>query len=128
MTEQWRTNRAEVLLVLGVSPSCSAVYALVDLVGELTAGEALSSQTTTLNPSQAAGHPWLDLALQLVQISPGMRPSGDRVDRLPLSGKCMGSKQLEAGKKWVEERLETLALRAGIVITPKSPQKKVCLA
>jgi len=70
-----RKTRAEVLLVLGVSLGYSAVYALVDLAGKLTAGKGLSSQTTTLNPSQAAGHPWLDLALQLVQIFFGVVPA-----------------------------------------------------
>jgi uncharacterized protein len=53
--EQRRTNRAEVLLVLGVSLGYSAIYAMVDLAGKLTAHKALSSQTTTLNASQASG-------------------------------------------------------------------------
>ena len=55
--ERRRTISAEVLLVLGVSLGYSAVYALVDLIGKLTAHKALSSQTTTLNPSEASGHP-----------------------------------------------------------------------
>ncbi|MGA2613226.1 MAG: CPBP family intramembrane glutamic endopeptidase [Spirochaetia bacterium] len=68
MTEQRRTIRAEVLLVLGVSLGYSAIYAMVELIGKLSANKALSSQTTTLNPSQASGHPWLDLVLQLVRV------------------------------------------------------------
>jgi membrane protease YdiL (CAAX protease family) len=75
VTPQSKTIRAEVLLVLGVSLGYSAVYAFVDLIGKLTAGTALSSQTTTLNPSEASGHPWLDLALQLVRIFFGMVPA-----------------------------------------------------
>ena len=63
-----RTLRDEVLLVLGVSLGMSAVYAIVDLVGKLTAGKPLSSQIATLNPSQAPGRPWLDLTYQLIGI------------------------------------------------------------
>jgi membrane protease YdiL (CAAX protease family) len=70
-----RTISTEVLLVLGVSLGYSAVYALVDLIGKLTAHKELSSQTTTLNPSEASGHPWLDLALQLVRIFFGVVPA-----------------------------------------------------
>ncbi len=54
--------------MLGVSLGYSAIYAMVVLMGKLAANKALSSQTTTLNPSQASGHPWLDLAFQLVSI------------------------------------------------------------
>ena len=61
--------------MLGVSLGYSAVYALVDLIGKLTAHKPLSSQTTTLNPSEASGHPWLDLALQLVRIFFGVVPA-----------------------------------------------------
>ena len=70
--EQRRTIRAEVLLVLGVSLGYSAIYAMVDLAGKLTAHKALSTQATTLNPSQASGRPWLDLAFQLVGIFFGL--------------------------------------------------------
>src|SRR5271169_5444564 len=75
MTEQRRTIRAEVLLVLGVSLGYSAVYSIVDLVGKLTAHKALSAQTTTLNPSHASGRLWLDLAFQLVGIFFGVLPA-----------------------------------------------------
>jgi membrane protease YdiL (CAAX protease family) len=70
-----RTLRNEVLLVLGVSLGYSAVYALVDIVGRLTAAKALAQQTATLNPSQAPGRPWLDLAFQLVSIGFGVVPA-----------------------------------------------------
>jgi membrane protease YdiL (CAAX protease family) len=75
MTEQRRTIRAEVLLVLGVSFGYSAIYAMVDLVGKLTANKALSSQTSTLNASRASGRLWLDLAFQLVAIFFGAVPA-----------------------------------------------------
>src|SRR6266702_1303155 len=54
-----RLLRDEVLLVLGVSLGAIAVYAIVDIIGRLTARQALSQQQATLNPSQAPGRPWL---------------------------------------------------------------------
>jgi membrane protease YdiL (CAAX protease family) len=58
----------EIVLVLAVSLGQSAVYAVVDLLGKLTAGKALASQNATLNASQAPGRPWLDLTYQLLGI------------------------------------------------------------
>ena len=97
--ERRRTISAEVLLVLGVSLGYSAVYALVDLIGKLTAHKALSSQTTTLNPSEASGHPCLDLALQLVRILFGVVPAllalhllkrGGRADQIGFRTRRIG--------------------------------------
>jgi membrane protease YdiL (CAAX protease family) len=70
-----RTVRNEILLLLGVSLGASAVGALVAIVGRLTAAKALAQQTATLNPSQAPGRPWLDLAFQLVDIGFGVVPA-----------------------------------------------------
>jgi uncharacterized protein len=67
VTEDRRRLGHEVLLVLGVSLGQSAVYALVTLIGRLTAGKPLSEQTATLNPSQSP-RPYLDLAYQLLGI------------------------------------------------------------
>ena len=75
MVERQKTIKTEILLVLGVSLGYSAVYSLVDLIGKLTAHTALSSQTTTLNPSEALGHPWLDLVFQVVRIFFGLIPA-----------------------------------------------------
>ncbi|WP_203662160.1 CPBP family intramembrane glutamic endopeptidase [Actinocatenispora rupis] len=63
-----RTLRAEVLLVLAVSLGQSGVYALVNLIGKLTASKALAEQTATLNASQAPGRPWLDLTYQVLGV------------------------------------------------------------
>ncbi|GAA1786528.1 type II CAAX endopeptidase family protein [Luedemannella flava] len=60
--------RREVLLLLGVSLGQSALYSIVSFVGKLTAPAPLSTQTTTLNPSQAPGRPWLDLSYQLLGV------------------------------------------------------------
>jgi membrane protease YdiL (CAAX protease family) len=70
-----RTLRDEVLLVLGVSLGASALYAIVNIIGRLTAQQALSQQQATLNPSQAPGRPWLDLAYQLLGIVTALVPA-----------------------------------------------------
>ena len=85
--EQRRTIGTEVLLVLGVSLGYSAVYAAVDIIGKLSASKALSSQTTTLNPSQASGRPGLDLAFQLVGIFFGAVPALLALHLLRRSGR-----------------------------------------
>lgn len=65
----------EVLLVLGVSLGASAAYSIVSFIAKLTAATPLSQQTTTLNPSQAPGRPWLDLTLQLLGIITAVVPA-----------------------------------------------------
>jgi membrane protease YdiL (CAAX protease family) len=69
-----RTLGTEIILVLAVSLGQSAVYALVDLVGELTATKALADQNATLNASAAPGRPWLDLAYQLLGVGFALAP------------------------------------------------------
>jgi membrane protease YdiL (CAAX protease family) len=69
-----RTLRDEVLLVLGVSLGANAVYAIVEIIGRLTAAQALSSQKATLNPS-ASPRPWLDLTYQLLSIVTALIPA-----------------------------------------------------
>jgi membrane protease YdiL (CAAX protease family) len=57
----------EVLIVLGLSLGRSGVYAVIDLIGKLTAGQSLASQTATLN-SSASERSYLDLSYQLAGI------------------------------------------------------------
>ncbi len=64
----------EVWLVFALSLGASGVRALIDLVGDLTSGRALASQTALLNGSAAPGRPWLDLALQLFSLAVGVVP------------------------------------------------------
>ena len=64
----------EVWLVFALSLGASGVYAFVRLIGDLTAGAALSTQVATLNGSQAPGRPWLDLTYQLLAIITGLIP------------------------------------------------------
>ena len=49
--------RWEIIAVFAVSLGASGVYAFVSLIGSLTARHALSSQSVTLNGSQAPGPP-----------------------------------------------------------------------
>jgi membrane protease YdiL (CAAX protease family) len=70
-----RTLGSEVLLVLGVSLGASAVYSIVSIIARLTAPQALSQQTATLNQSQAPGRPYLDLTLQLLGVLFGVVPA-----------------------------------------------------
>jgi len=58
---------AEIILVLGLSLGRSGVYAVVNLLADLTSGVPLADQTTTLNASQSP-RPGLDLTLQLLRI------------------------------------------------------------
>jgi membrane protease YdiL (CAAX protease family) len=64
----------EIWLVFALSLGASGVRALLHLLADLTNGQALKSQTALLNGSQAPGRPWLDLALQLVDIASGLIP------------------------------------------------------
>ncbi len=83
--------RWEIVAVFAVSLGASGVSAFVSLIGSLTAHHSLSSQSVTLNGSQAPGRPLLDLFLQLVGLAAGVAPvilafyllarSGDR-DRI----------------------------------------------
>lgn len=70
-----RGLRVEILLVLGVSLGTSGLYAIVDLIGRLTAPERLKDQQAVLNTSQAKGRPWLDLAYQLLGIGYALVPA-----------------------------------------------------
>jgi len=64
----------EVWLVFALSLGASGVRAAVLLLGDLTRGQPLASQTAVLNGSQAPGRPWLDLALQLLSLASGVVP------------------------------------------------------
>jgi membrane protease YdiL (CAAX protease family) len=68
-----RRLRPEILLVLGLSLGQSAVYAIVNLIGKLTAGQSLADQTATLNAS-ASPRPYLDLTYQILDIGFTMAP------------------------------------------------------
>lgn len=58
----------EIIVVFAVSLGGSALFAIINLLGSLTARKALAKQQALLVGSLAPGRPWLDLALQLANI------------------------------------------------------------
>src|SRR5580704_4295536 len=69
-----RLQRWEIVAVFAVSLGASGVYALVSYIGSVTAKQALSKQTTTLNGSLAPGRPLLDLFMQLLNLTLSLAP------------------------------------------------------
>src|SRR5690348_7868712 len=69
-----RLQRWEIVTVFAVSLGASGLYALVSLIGSLTAKQSLSKQTATLNGSLAPGRPLLDLIMQLLNITLSLAP------------------------------------------------------
>ena len=69
-----RQIRWEIFVVFAVSLGASGLYALVSLIGSLTAPKALGKQQALLNGSLAPGRPTLDLFLQLTSIAIGFAP------------------------------------------------------
>ena len=67
-------QRWEIVAVFAVSLGASGLYALVSLIGSLTAKQSLSKQTATLNGSLAPGRPLLDLVMQLLNITLSLAP------------------------------------------------------
>ncbi|MGC1208409.1 MAG: CPBP family intramembrane glutamate endopeptidase, partial [Ornithinimicrobium sp.] len=64
----------ETALVLGVSLGASAIWSVLSLIRKLTAVEALSSQTTSINVAVTPDRPWLDLAYQVAGIAIALVP------------------------------------------------------
>jgi membrane protease YdiL (CAAX protease family) len=69
-----RVLRQEVLLVLGVSLGAAALRAVLDFAASLAETGSLASQTAALNSSDAPGHPWIDLGLQLTSLGLALVP------------------------------------------------------
>jgi membrane protease YdiL (CAAX protease family) len=69
-----RLIRWEIFVVFAVSLGASGLYALVQLIGSLTAAKALGKQQAVLNGSLAPGRPTLDLFLQLTSIAITLAP------------------------------------------------------
>ncbi len=64
----------EVVVVFGVSLGGSALFAIINLIGSLTARKALAHQHALLVGSLAPGRPLLDLTLQLASILVTLAP------------------------------------------------------
>jgi membrane protease YdiL (CAAX protease family) len=69
-----RLIRFEIAAVLAVSLGASAVSAVIDLIGDLTARGGLAAQKTTVLGSVTPGRPTLDLFYQLFDIASGLTP------------------------------------------------------
>jgi membrane protease YdiL (CAAX protease family) len=69
-----RLIKWEIFVVFAVSLGASGVYALVSLIGSLTATKALGKQQAVLNGSLAPGRPTLDLFLHLVDLAATLAP------------------------------------------------------
>jgi membrane protease YdiL (CAAX protease family) len=64
----------EIVIVFALSLGRSALFAVIELIGLLTAAKPLGRQQALLVGSLAPGRPWLDLALQLVNILTTLAP------------------------------------------------------
>lgn len=64
----------EIVVVFAVSLGANALFALINLIGSLTAPKALSSQQAVLVGPIAPGRPLLDLTLQLASILTTLAP------------------------------------------------------
>ena len=64
----------EIFVVFAVSLGASGLGALIELIGSLTAPQALGKQQALLVGTLAPGRPWLDFALQLLSIAEGLAP------------------------------------------------------
>lgn len=64
----------EIFVVFAVSLGASGLRALIELIGSVTAPQALRQQHALLVGSQAPGRPLLDLVLQLVGVAEGLAP------------------------------------------------------
>jgi len=64
----------EIVVVFGVSLGASALFAIINLIGSLTAPKALAKQHAVLVGSLAPGRPLLDLTLQLAGILTALVP------------------------------------------------------
>jgi hypothetical protein len=97
-----RSLRQEVVLLLLVSLGMSGLYAVVDLIGRLTAPAPLASQQAVLNGSQAPGRPWLDLSLQLLGIFSAIIPAFLAIFLLVRSGQSLDSVGLDRTRRRVD--------------------------
>jgi membrane protease YdiL (CAAX protease family) len=64
----------EIVIVFGVSLGASGLFAIIEIIGSLTAAKPLGKQHALLVGSLAPGRPWLDLALQLANILVALAP------------------------------------------------------
>jgi membrane protease YdiL (CAAX protease family) len=81
----------------------SGVYAIVNLLADLTSGVPLAEQTATLNASQSA-RPGLDLTLQLLRIGFALVIVGLVAYLLRRSGESLGTLGVDAQQPGLDTR------------------------
>jgi membrane protease YdiL (CAAX protease family) len=64
----------EIVIVFALSLGGSALFAVINLIGSLTATQALGKQQALIVGSYAPGRPWLDLTLQLANLLIALAP------------------------------------------------------
>jgi membrane protease YdiL (CAAX protease family) len=65
---------SEVWLVFALSLGADGLRAFINLIGDATSGQSLTSQTALIVGSHAPGRPWLDLSFQIVDLAAGLMP------------------------------------------------------
>jgi membrane protease YdiL (CAAX protease family) len=93
-----RLIRWELVTVFAVSLGGSGLYALVDLIGSLTASKSLGKQHAVLNGSLAPGRPTLDLFLHLISIVLTLAPVALVFYLMARSGEGPSSMGLDASQ------------------------------
>jgi membrane protease YdiL (CAAX protease family) len=88
----------EIFVVFAVSLGASGLNALIELIGSLTAPQALRQQQALLVGSLAPGRPLLDLVLQLLSVAEGLAPVALVFYLLARSGESPSDMGLDASQ------------------------------
>jgi membrane protease YdiL (CAAX protease family) len=88
----------EIFVVFAVSLGASGLRALIELIGSLTAPQALRQQQALLNGSLAPGRPLLDLILQLIGVAEGLAPVALVIYLMARSGETPSDMGLDASQ------------------------------
>jgi membrane protease YdiL (CAAX protease family) len=88
----------EIFVVFAVSLGASGLNALIELIGSLTAPQALRQQQALLVGSLAPGRPLLDLVLQLLSVADGLAPVALVLYLLARSGESPSDIGLDASQ------------------------------
>jgi membrane protease YdiL (CAAX protease family) len=88
----------EIFVVFAVSLGASGLNALIDLIGSLTAPQALRHQQALLVGTLAPGRPLLDLVLQLAGVAEGLAPVALVIYLMARSGETPSDMGLDASQ------------------------------
>jgi membrane protease YdiL (CAAX protease family) len=88
----------EIFVVFAVSLGASGLRALIELIGSLTAPQALRRQQALLVGSLAPGRPLLDLILQLIGVAEGLAPVALVIYLMARSGETPSDMGLDASQ------------------------------